>query len=60
VFLGWQAAVVLALATVVAGLALLPPRRVWPKLSVPAGAVLMALSLVWILFWVRLVLPWGP
>jgi hypothetical protein len=59
-FLGWQAAVVLAVGTALVELVLLPPRLVWPKLRIPATAVLVALTLVWILFWVRLVSPWRP
>ncbi len=61
VFLGWQATVVLALATGVVKLELgaLPP-PLWRRLQVPASMVLMILSLVWILLWARLVSPWKP
>ncbi len=59
-FLGWQAALVLAAGTALVELALLPPRLAWPKLRIPATAVLVALTLAWILFWARLVSPWRP
>ncbi len=61
-FLGWQAAIVLALATGVVKLELaaLPPYPRWLRQQIPASAVLMALSLIWILAWARLVSPWEP
>jgi len=59
-FLGWQAVVVLALATGVVHLALYFPRRVWPGLRVPPSIWLFSLTLAWILAWSRLVSPWEP
>ncbi|MCE5267291.1 MAG: prepilin peptidase [Planctomycetaceae bacterium] len=60
VFLGWQAAVALAMATGIATVIVRPLQRVWPRLRFPTSAALTLLSLVWILLWVRLVSPWEP
>ncbi|MEN6451113.1 MAG: prepilin peptidase [Thermoguttaceae bacterium] len=56
-FLGWQAVASLAVLTAVLTVATLPPRRMWPKLHVPATAVLMALTLGLILLRVSLASP---
>ncbi|MEN6458623.1 MAG: prepilin peptidase [Thermoguttaceae bacterium] len=57
-FLGWQATVLLAAATGLVALLLLAFQLVWPRLRVPGVAVLMALTLAWILFGEQLVSLW--
>jgi hypothetical protein len=57
-FLGWQAAAVLAVTTMAIHLPLRILGRILPKLRVPPSVWLAGLTLLWILFWARLV-SWG-
>lgn len=54
-FLGWQAVTALAVTTLAIHLPLQILGRILPKLRVPPSVWLAGLTLLWILFWARLV-----
>ena len=58
-FLGWQAVTVLAVTTMAIHLPLRILGRILPKLRVSPSVWLAGLTLLWILFWARLVLFWA-